>query len=195
MEVLPGTPLSSLASESDLASAAQLYGFLGKVLGELRSASSMAHMDSYATLLNSLVENFLMKVPEPLKTTWTSHSEAIKLTERSVDIIEQVILKVEGFLEANATLLPIVLNGLFHLACILNIWISESKSYPQPGVLTSPTSLKQKVICCSASIIIHLSNPVKIALTSRLHHNLHVSAILDELVEAGKGSPCLSSRS
>jgi hypothetical protein len=188
MKPLASTPLSSLASDNDSASSAQLYGFLGDVLRDIRAVTPKAQMDSYATLLNSLVENFLMKLSEPSKATWSSQSEAIKLTDRSIDIIQQVILKVEEFIESNSNLVQTVLKGLFHLICTLNIWVLEAFVIQQHNdAITDATTLKKKATHCAISIIKHISNPIRIALACRSCDDLHVQTILTELINATKG--------
>jgi hypothetical protein len=188
MDFPTATPLSSLGSESDLAGSGQLYDFLGEVLQEIRGVSSKGHMDSYATLLGSLSENFLMKLPEPSKVTWASQTEAIRLTDRSIDILEQVILKVEGFIESNSHLLQVVLSGLVHLSCTLNVWILEDQqALPSSNQVTNPITLRRKATLCAVTIISFISNPVKTALASRSRPELHPRHILGTLLSANNG--------
>ena len=189
MALIASTPLSSLGSEAELASSEQLYGFLGDILKDVRTVTSKSQMDSYATLLNSLIENFLLKLPGPSKSTWTSQSEAIKLTDRSIDIIKEVISKVEDFIESNSNIVIVALKGLFHLICTLNVWVSESQARQQTSdsTATDSSSLRRKAILCIVSIVVRLGNPIKLALARRSHGNLHVQHILGGFADVAKG--------
>jgi len=188
MALFTSTPLSTLSSDTDSAGSAQLYGFLGEVLQEIqRGATSKAQKDSFAALLKSLAENFLVKLPNPTQARWESQKEAIKLTDRSIDIIKEVVVKVDGIIEADSSLVQVLLKGLFHLTCTLNLWISDADAKEQYDDTTiNPPTLREKAIRCMVALVIYLSGPVKFALALRLHQNMDIGNILREFLDAGK---------
>ncbi len=107
----------------------QLYRDLGQIVSKIEPSAPPNKLDHYADLLHSLSEHFLSKFPQASRKPWSSHGETIKLTRRSVNVIQAVLQRVPALRKRKPTLLQPIASDFIHLMLILDAWIVSEREH------------------------------------------------------------------
>lgn len=139
-----------------------LEGFLNALSSQLSKPVPPADVPTFVALLQTLPENFWAQFPPPAKGTgrrWDTISKKARVARVAVESISMIVSRVDGVLETAQDFTLILLQHLFALISLVDLWtdLQPPDQFPQDE---SPHILKSQALDLARLILTTLSEAI-----------------------------------